>query len=364
VEGQFHHTLSTGTQQLLVHLNGQVDGNVLTGHFNLANGDAFGYNFTMYDDGLHGDSLPGDGYFGNNTYYPPGAGAAYLTLQGLYNGEAFTRIDPVPYTFQPLRVLSLGEGANYGGVTQVQFQFTNYDIYDHCYWLTYSIPAGWWIDFAGPPPYGGCLSAGQTATLPFDIYMSEGYTNDLASGTTGILTISATEWEKGLISDSDSTRITRYRLPDRIEIFNPTFYIRPNGDTAKIRVEVFDSQDVMVADGTEVTLSATMGLISPQTAITKDGYFLATFTSGAEIGTAIIYAQTENSVIGTTAIDIGNPKPSQIQLLLSDNLLPADGVSTAQLVATVRDRWGDPVANQAVNIGVEGDGQLGTIDGG
>ena len=100
VEGQVSHSLSLGSQQLMVHMNAPVDGNMLTGHFNLLNGSPFGYNFSLYDDGLHGDNLPGDGFFGNNTFYPPGAGAAYLTLQGLYNGEAFTRIDPVPYTFE------------------------------------------------------------------------------------------------------------------------------------------------------------------------------------------------------------------------------------------------------------------------
>jgi hypothetical protein len=65
---------------------------------------------------------------------------------------------------------------------------------------------------------------------------------------------------------------------------------------------------------------------------------------------------TNNNVIGTTAIDIGNPVPNQISLSLSDNYLPADGVSTALLVATVRDRWGNPAPNQTVQIGVEGDG--------
>ena len=39
-------------------------------------------------------------------------------------------------------------------------------------------------------------------------------------------------------------------------------------------------------------------------------------------------------------------------------------VSTAVLIATVRDRWGDPVAGQTVQIIVEGDGQVGTISGG
>jgi hypothetical protein len=43
--------------------------------------------------------------------------------------------------------------------------------------------------------------------------------------------------------------------------------------------------------------------------------------------------------------------------------LPPDGISTSNLVATVKDRWGTPVADQVVRIGVSGDGQMGTING-
>ena len=39
------------------------------------------------------------------------------------------------------------------------------------------------------------------------------------------------------------------------------------------------------------------------------------------------------------------------------------GKSTAVLTATVRDNLGNPMPNQSVRIGVEGDGQVGTISG-
>lgn len=76
-------------------------------------------------------------------------------------------------------------------------------------------------------------------------------------------------------------------------------------------------------------------------------------------------AQTSNgSVSASTQIQIGNPLPDDITLELSPSQLPADGSSTAQLIATVRDEWGNPVANQLVRIGIESDDVvLGSING-
>ncbi len=362
VESSFDHTLSTGSQQLIVQMTGLVDGCVLSGHFHRSNGEPFGNNINFFDDGEHNDRRACDGLFGSGSFYPAGSGSVYLTLQGLHNGEAFYRIDPVPYTFQPLKVVPLGDGVNFGGVTQLNFQFSNRTIVDHCYWLSYDAPEGWWIDFGLFPII--CADAGQTETGILDVYMTDGYTNILPSGTTGVLTLSATEIEKGEISDSASATITRHRQPYSMEVENTTSYLRPNGDTAVIKYLVSDIQNAVVADGTLVSFFATNGTVSPASAMTVNGYVEATFTSGANIGTGVLGALTANNVSASTEIPIGNPMPSQISLSISDNQLPADGVSTAQLLATVRDRWGDPVVGQTVQIIVEGDGQIGTISGG
>jgi hypothetical protein len=371
VESAFDHTLSTTTQQLLVRLSGQVDGSVLTGRFQSMNGSPFGDSFSLFDDGLHGDKHAGDGLFGSDPFSSPGAGSAYLALQGLNRGEPFVRIDPVPYTFQPLQVISLGDGVNFGGVTPLQFQFTNYDAFNHWYYITYEAPAGWWIDLSPFFPYV-YVGAGQTYVATYNAYLElyPSTTNDLPSGTTGVVTLSATELEKGEISDSASARITRHREPYAINIFNTTHFLRPNGDTAPLEFFVVDAQNVLVADGTQVQLGVSTGVISPTIGTTVGGTFRATFTSGADLGTALITATTLVGVNGMTAasattnIEIGNPKPNQIALATSATQLPADGISTATLVATVRDRWDNPVPNQTVRIGVEGDGQVGTISGG
>ena len=365
VQGGLNHTLATGNQQFNVHLTGQVDGNILDASFRRLNGQTFGSGFHFYDDGLHNDHAAGDGIFGSGNFYPPGTGTAYLTLHGLHDGEAFVRNDPVPYTFSPFKMVSLGDGANYGGATQLQYRVTNLDIYDHCYWLTYEAPEGWWMDFNGTP--WGCLYAGQTVDVGYNVYMAEGNTNDLPSGTTGMVTLSAIEWEKGLIQDSASARITRHREPDQIDITNYSFFIRPNGDSIELKFMVTDVQNALVVDGTPLHLTANGGTIIPATGLTENGVVTATFTSGPAIGTAYVYAQTDNFVVSSTSIKIANPMASTIELQMSTNQLPADGTSLAVLTATVRDRWGNPVANQLVRIGVGSDSDedaLGTIDGG
>jgi len=43
-------------------------------------------------------------------------------------------------------------------------------------------------------------------------------------------------------------------------------------------------------------------------------------------------------------------------------VLDENGTSSA-LLATVYDRWNNPMPNQTVRIGVEGDGQVGTVNG-
>jgi hypothetical protein len=74
--------------------------------------------------------------------------------------------------------------------------------------------------------------------------------------------------------------------------------------------------------------------------------------------------QPEAVITATTQVIIGEAPGSQVALAVSTATLPADGQATAVLTVTVTDVYGDPVTGQLVQIGVEGDGQMGTISGG
>jgi hypothetical protein len=363
VESLGDRSLSTGiASPLLVNLGQAVDGNLLTGWFRSPDDSAFGATFALYDDGAHGDGPPGDGLFGSDPYTPPVAGTGYLWIQGNLGGMDFIRADPVPYVFQPISLTSLGDGANYGEETILQFRAQNHDASAHCYVVYLQAPEGWSAQFGVWFPVF-CLEPAQTMTLNVEVKMSSTSPNTLPSGTTGIVDVAAVELEQGIMTNSASAWVTRRRPPTSILIDNRTDYLRPNGDTARLGFLVGDVQGVTVADGTPVTLTVSMGTITPGVGTTHNGYFEAVFTSGAATGTALVTATTANDVTASTTIEIRTPGPDQIVLAVSPDTLPADGESTAELVATVYDRWGTPRANQRVRIGVEGDGQMGTIRG-
>ena len=323
---------------------------------------SFGLPFQLFDDGAHGDGKAGDGRFGSENFVPPGAGTGYLWVEGLLDGMTFKRIDPVPYSFQPVSIKGPAKAANYGAATDLAIDVRNYDNHDHCYWVSYQAPDGWRLEGLGFLPIV-CATANNNTLLNLQLYLSAGPTNDLPSGTSGDVAISVSEIEEGIISDATVIHVTRYRDPAQIDFFNPTFYLKPNGDQAILDVVVFDDQGFPVEDGTTVNMSATLGTIDPAVGLTLGGHFYATFTSGPAEGTAVVTAQA-SLASATTEIVIGTPKANQIALSVSANSLPADGASTSTLTATVRDRNGNPVAGQLVQIGLEGDGQLGSIAGG
>ena len=86
-----------------------------------------------------------------------------------------------------------------------------------------------------------------------------------------------------------------------------------------------------------------------------------TFTAGNTEGDATITASV-GQANDTTLMHLRNPLPNAIELTAAPADLSA-GSATSNLVATVRDRWGDVLANQSVRLGVSGDSQLGTLTG-
>lgn len=372
VDSRGDHSLSSSSgSTILTDLGQAVDDNQLTAWFRRTDGAAVGSIFNLYDDGAHGDGLAGDGIFGSPPYTPSGQGSAYLWVEGQLGGIDFERSDPVPYTFFPLDVDALGdlneagvaEAANLGGATQLEFQITNNDAFTHYYFLDVSLPEGWRLE--GLPPLGLLsLDPGESHVEAVDVYMGPGSSNDLPSGATGEVHLTVLELEKMEMSDTATARVTRRRSPASIVIHNPTPGIRPNGDQAPLEIFVLDDQQVSVADGTAVALTASIGEISPTIGLTEGGIIRATFTSDASTGEALITADATNLAVATTTIDVNHPSPHRIELAVSDDSLQANGASTANLVATVTDRWGTPMPGQLVRIGVTGDGQLGLIQGG
>ena len=358
-----HNMGTVAGSGIVVDMGKPLGGVKLNGRFVRPDNQPFGSAFEFFDDGVHQDGRAGDGIYGSSPYTPQGMGTAYLHVTGTYQGASFERTDPVPFSFQPVTLESLGNGASGGGATQLQFRLTNLDTVAHGYALSASLPLNWSINISNSVK----VNAGQSLTINASTTMGPN-TAGLPSGASGEVVLSATEEEQGVMAAAASAVVTRHRLPAAIDIFNNILYLRPGGEKGQLAFYVVDEQGVGVADGTQVSLSATKGTISPPVAVTKGGYFTAEFSSGGTPGTAVVTAQlgeTTNAasaaVTAQTEIEIGTPKPSNIALSTQATTLPPGAVTT--LTAVVTDRYGTPMAGQKVRIGVSGDGQKGTVGG-
>lgn len=132
-------------------------------------------------------------------------------------------------------------------------------------------------------------------------------------------------------------------------------------DYVTLQVAVFDEQGVFVADGTLVQMQTTLGTVDPAVGATQGGLVKAVFTAGTQEGDAVITATVDQASDSTTMY-LRNPLPDTIALVATPTDLSGRSTS-ATLVATVRDRWGNLLANQSVRLGASGDAQLGTLTG-
>ncbi len=367
-------TLAVGSQLISVNLenDGQpltrsLGASQLTGRFTTPDGQPFGSPFTLYDDGTHNDFAPNDGRFGSDAFAPPGPGVVYLWIEGTLNGESFSRSDSTPFSFQPLEVTSLGDGTNYGDITPLSFSIKNADSVAHCYDRSTEVPSGWSYDWKisnQEALFGFCIVAGGTLTRTVEIKMAATSPNSLPSGATGDVIVTFTEKEAGTISDSTTASVTRRRLPAYISLDNRNSAgnLRPNGsDTAAMKIQAFDDQMVSVAEGTPVTITTSLGVISPTHASIQQGKVDAIFTAPLTPGTALISIAVAHLSM-TTTLEIAAPLPDQLTLLSAMSVLsPTD--QTTPLTVTVSDKWGDPAVGLAVRLSVSGDGEQGTIDG-
>jgi hypothetical protein len=359
-----HSLYSKSAHKVLVKLGRAADNNVITGWFQKPNGARWGSQFTLYDDGAHDDLFAGDGYFGGAPT-APGVGAGYLWVSGAVGGVTFQRADPVLFNFQPFQVVATQTSFSNDNdtPTAVVLTLTNGDTVYHCFEPDVTVPDQWaswsynWdYDQLGPL----CLQPGETRQHTLTVYPAW---FEAPSGATGEVTISFSEVDNPAIDDSATVIFMRQRAAVNVQIDNAfhSTYIRPNGtDTVTLQVAVFDEQGVFVADGTPVQIQTTLGTVNPTAGSTQGGLVQVTFTAGTQQGDAVITASV-GQASDTTTMHLRNALPNAIALSATPTDLTSGNSST--LVATVRDRWGNPLANQPVRLGISGDAQQGTLTG-
>lgn len=361
------HTLPRGqTAKFVLKLGRPAAGNVITGWLQQPNGQRWGDEFALYDDGLHDDLRAGDGFFGSDGVTPPGVGVAYLWARGTADGVEFIRTDPAAFVFQPLQVKLLTPSFSSDNDEQanVLYEITNSASTRRCFAPDITLPdqwASWSYNWDFDVPGSLCLNAGETQQRLLKIFPAW---YEAPSGSTAEVTFAFHDVNDPTSDDSVTVQFLRQRAPYRIVIDNAwqSTYIRPNNtDTVTLQVAVFDEQGVFAPDGTAVQLATDLGTITPVNGLTEGGLLQALFKAGTQPGDATITASV-GAISATTVIHIRAPLPDRIDLVATPTDLSGAANSSA-LLATVHDRWGGAVANQTVRIGVADDHQRGTING-
>ncbi len=347
------------SNHFVIDLGYIADNNQVTGQLRRAGDIDLGDPFMLHDDGQHEDGLAGDGVFGSDLVTPVGKSLAFLAVNGTIDGQPFRRVDATPYRLPYVTIEGPETAVDTGSGLVTTLTVTNHRSTDHCYLSELHAPAGWKIGLDTGSTEKVCVPAGQSKQVPFTAKMD--LSGDMPSGTSGVISVTLIEEERGIYVDTLTVKMTRQRPPASLAISSDGGEVRPGGDKVQLYLSLLDEQNVMVPDGTVINLQTTLGSV-PAEVSTIGGQAMVEFTSGSQTGTATITAVT-GDLEASTNIVISAPEAARITIEVNNNTLPADGQSTSNVTAIVTDRWGDPMANQWVILSVSGDGQHGLIDG-
>ncbi|HID87178.1 MAG TPA: DUF11 domain-containing protein, partial [Anaerolineae bacterium] len=207
---------------------------------------------------------------------------------------------------------------------------------------------------ASPSPSGGSGLVRYWSVGPLEpeargtIRLTGLVTTELPAGqvVVNLAEIGTTTAESYLLDNYSSTRTLI--IPDvshTVTVQTEPESIPADGlSTAVITATVRDQYDNPVADGTPVAFTTTLGVITPTLATTSQGVATATLTAGTVAGTAIVTA-TADSRVGSAQVALLPGPPSALTLAVHPTSLPADGVSTAAITATVQDQYDNLVAD-------------------
>lgn len=127
----------------------------------------------------------------------------------------------------------------------------------------------------------------------------------------------------------------------------------PNGGSTTLTATVTEAAGTPVHDGTVVVFSTTLGDVHPAEAPTVRGRAGATFTAGAESGTADVVAYSGGAVSETVQVVIGTAAVASVRLTARPGSLPPTGGRTT-LIATVLDAAQNPLPNVRVTFAASG----------
>ena len=126
-----------------------------------------------------------------------------------------------------------------------------------------------------------------------------------------------------------------------------------------IEANVLDSMGAAVPDYTPIRFSTSAGTIFPGIAYTESGIATTTLRSSTIPTTATVTADAGGGLVETTPVEFVPGEPASIELTAVPSSIPADGDTSAMIIAVVSDEYGNPVGG---GIPVMFTTSLGTID--
>ena len=123
----------------------------------------------------------------------------------------------------------------------------------------------------------------------------------------------------------------------------------PNQGSTQVTASVIEAAGTPVHDGTVVNFTATLGTVSPSEVATARGIATATFTAGADSGTAEVRAFSGGAIAEPVSISVGSTLVTTIILTADPATLPPSG-GTADIVAVVQDADRNPVPHALVTF--------------
>lgn len=169
-------------------------------------------------------------------------------------------------------------------------------------------------------------------------------TATLTAGTTaGVANVSATS---GDVSASTTVTLTP-NVPDTLVLEATSDTLPADGTSSTtLTARVTDTYGNLVADGTDVEFTTTLGNVGGQSAVTKqtlDGEVTVELTAGTTAGTTTVTASSGAATDNVT-VDFTATSAASVLLTVNPTAILADGESQARLTVTVSDAYDNPVA--------------------
>lgn len=126
--------------------------------------------------------------------------------------------------------------------------------------------------------------------------------------------------------------------------------VQANG-TTEIRATVLESSGTAVQNGTTVTFSATMGVLSPSEARTTNGVATVQFVANGQSGVAVVKAISGGATSEELSLSVGAAAAGRVVVTANPNQISAGG--TSAITARVTDTGGNPLTGVIVSFSTD-----------